>query len=176
MTPDSSDDEVDEQEDESSLRYRRKLQQATREKDELIASGYTVTRIGKKGDTYTWKVVAESFPNDDVVDYDQIGLRGIEFSTLFEQEFPLSMIFMKLWPGNWKQQLKNMNKAIENANENASRRIPLVSEYEWWAFISIMVALAAFNMGGERLWQQSTEYNFTPAPNVRDFLTLTRFK
>jgi len=115
-------------------------------------------------------------PEETVEDYETIGIRGIDFSSHFEEEFPISKIFLKLWPGVWHKQLRLMNREIESANGSLTRCTTLVSQAEWWTFIAIMVASAAFGKGGELLWRKTTEYNITGAPNVGQYMSSSRFK
>ena len=58
-------------------------------------------------------------------DHEDIGLRGFDFNIFDEDEEgvvreeyngPYLKILIKLWPGDWIDQLKRMNKKVDEAN------------------------------------------------------------
>jgi len=56
---------------------------------------------------------------------------------------------LKLWPGNWREQLKKLNAAIDEANKKArSRKIQQVDEDEWWSLWGIIILAAKVGKGG----------------------------
>ena len=88
------------------------------EKEKLVKGGYLVEFVGNDKNKVLWEVV-----NDNVVeeptDHEEIGLRGFDFNYLDEDEegvvregfieFPYFLMLIKIWPDNWKNQLKRIN-------------------------------------------------------------------
>jgi hypothetical protein len=74
---------------------------------------------------------------------------------------PFFDLFLLLWPGDWKNQLNNLNVQIVTKNEsnrrNQSRHraIALVSDNEFFVFIGIMIAAAPAGKGGAALFECS---------------------
>lgn len=87
-------------EDSGDRRYRLLREDADRRKAVLIDESFTIIKPAPGGKSYTWKVIDRSCPSKPVEDYDDIGMRGYDFATMREDEFPLSKIFLLLWPGN----------------------------------------------------------------------------
>jgi hypothetical protein len=68
-----------------------------------------------------------------------------------------------MWPGDWKQQLHQLNQKITDTNMiNAAaagkrkQKINSVSEQEWWKFIGIIISAAPQGKGGVNLWEKDT--------------------
>ena len=167
-------------EESGDRRHRLLKEEAEREKSDLIEEGFTVEKRGRRGSSYTWKLVDRSVPAETVEDYEKIGIRGYEFDTTDEDKFPLSNVFLLLWPGIPKKQLKNMNRAIESHNYSRSYpvKINLVSEAEWWTYIGIMVVAGACRKGGAPLWATTSDTDsILPAPaiGISTCMSLTRF-
>ena len=178
----TGDDDVDE--DVNDARRRERKEKADREKAELIAEPFTVTKLSKAGGItyeYTWKAVEQSAPAVQVTEYsNKLGLRGYNFS-LFEQrpgDDHISEVFLLLWPGIATEQLETMNRAIDTENRKSPRNRPtrLVSEAEWWKFIAIIVASGALQKGGAPMFEKKSS-GITQAPNIGEKvgLALTRF-
>lgn len=113
---------------------------------------------------YTWRIVDDVVPEAESIskEYDDIGLIGFDFHKFdFERvstdnpqyEFPYLELLQYLWPGDWRSQLRQMNKAIREHNKKVSRgKVKELSEHDWWVFIGIVIAAAPEGKGGEKLF------------------------
>ena len=64
---------------------------------------------------------------EDGVEHEELGLHGFDFDASDEEreecvgddvkELPYIIIFMKLWPGDWEEQLNQLNKKLDEENE-----------------------------------------------------------
>ena len=72
-----------------------------------------------------WEVVDDHVVEEGV-EHEELGLRGFDFN-LFneyregcvgenEKELPYLLVLMKLWPGDWEEQLERMNKKVDEEN------------------------------------------------------------
>jgi hypothetical protein len=73
---------------------------------------------------------------------------------------PYLKLLQKMWPGNWEQQLRQLNNkaAAENATHSGKnwREIHPVSKQEWWVFIGVLISAGPQGKGGNKLWERST--------------------
>jgi hypothetical protein len=109
----------------------------------------------------------EQFPHETVY----CRVCGFNFEDAFKPptgedaySYPYIKLLQKMWPGNWKQQLRQLNIKIStvnasNGNKNI-REIHAVSEYEWWVFIGILISAGPHDRGGIKLWAKQS-YGFT---------------
>jgi hypothetical protein len=143
--------------------------------------------------SYVWKLVEDSEPNEGTapLEYeDGIGLSGFNFAEAFKPhshdlqayDFPFLRLLQKMWPGDWKQQLRQLNlKATAENIAHAGpdhknwRDIRPVTEREWWIFVGILISAAPHGKGGNRLWERAshregfsmtTFINYGPKPKV----------
>jgi len=130
-------------------------------------SSLHVKIINSDAETYVWKLVADSDPEESqvVTEYQKIGLLDFDFSA-FEKEnlekeddykHPFLNLLIKTWFGDWRQQLAQLNDEIENKvnpTRNKKRKMRIVSEHEWWKFIGILIGAASIGKGGSNLWQK----------------------
>ena len=88
--------------------------------------------------------------------------------------------FQSLYPVPWKQSLKYLNTSIENHNAsllNRQRKTPLVSEYEYWNFIGLILLAAIQKTGGmDGVFQRKEEYGVVTRVPVDKYMTYSRFK
>lgn len=80
-------------------------------------------------------------------EYSEVGVVNFPFDKLKEsfdgssEEKGLCLtLLQRLWPGNWNDQLKNLNEEIRKRNMSARKNIREVSEHEFWRFIGVLIA------------------------------------
>ena len=73
-------------------------------------------------------------------------------------------MLMKLWPGDWEEQLQRMNKKVYEDNgrretqENGQfRKLRRFSRNEFWKNIGCLLSAPTFGLGGLRLWEKDQE-------------------
>jgi hypothetical protein len=132
--------------------------------------------VERNEDEYVWTLVKDSEPDPNTVpeEYtDGIGLAGFNFNELFLPEEahkqPHLKLLKKMWPGDWQQQLRNLNSKIAADNTNCSRQknykaVNLVSEREWWVFIGVLISAGPQGRGGTKLWQRHADPYSVVAP------------
>ena len=95
------------------------------ENEKLVKVGYLVEVVVHDKKKVLWEVV-----DDNVVEeptgHEEIGLLGFDFNFFGKDEegvfregsseFPYLIILIKLWPINWKTQLKRMNHNMDEEN------------------------------------------------------------
>jgi hypothetical protein len=125
-----------------------------------------------EGQEYRWILVEDSEPTEEdhaPVEYtDGIGLCGFNFIEAFAPPpsaegyneayaYPYLKLLQKMWPGEWQQQLRQLNIKIaaENATGGSARqKIKEVSEQEWWIFIGVLISAGPQGKGGKKLWEK----------------------
>ena len=75
------------------------------------------------------------------------------------KELPYLLMIMKLWPGDWEDQLDRMNKKVDEDNgrggtqENGGfRNFWRFSRNELWNNIGYLLSATSFGLGGTRIW------------------------
>ena len=138
------------------------------EKEKLFKGGYLVEVFGHDGKKVLWEVV-DDHVIEEPTDHDEIGLRGFGINLFHEyekgvgregsSEFSYLIMLIKLWPGNWKTQLKRMNHNVDEDNgkelgkgNGRYRKIHWFSSNEFWKNIVCLVSASTFGLGGSRLW------------------------
>jgi len=186
-----------------------KLTQSKAERQNLINAHHTVT-VG----AMTWRVI-ESSVAPPLEEYDQVGVRRASFRDFKQLKqslkgldtklrkhgpkvdatkkkvklYPYQNIFLALWPGNWKKQLRQLNEEIEKAQSNSNgsqkkgiRVVKPVSRKEWWRFIALIIAASVVGYGGHRLWESESSRaedgrrQFSELPNFGRYMPLRRFE
>ena len=73
------------------------------------------------------------------------------------------MLF-KLWPGDWIDQLKRINRNVDEENGKQRvkgnvqyRKVRCFSSCEFWKNIGCLVSAPTFGIGGLRLWEKEEE-------------------
>ncbi|CAB9527834.1 unknown protein [Seminavis robusta] len=134
-------------------------------------SSHGLTQVWE-AEPYVWKIVEDSEPDsEEMEDYDTIGLVGFDFTRFSEQkieetidtlayEYPFMKLLQYMWPGNPKEQVVLMNKAIDVENEDRKKKkrqlVKPVTEHEYWKFIGVLISAAAFRLGGHQLWEKES--------------------
>jgi hypothetical protein len=108
---------------------------------------------------YKWTIIENVTSLDKLPknEYNRVGLIGFNFekfrdSLLEENSTPYLDLLIKLWPGDWEEQLAQLNTEIEKANRSSDKSIRLVTKFEWWRFIGIIISAAPLGKGGVHLW------------------------
>jgi hypothetical protein len=154
--------------------------------------------VEQNAEQYVWNLVEESNPEIVTEEYrGGIGLCGFDFGEAFKppssdgevHSYPYLKLLQKMWPGDWKQQLPQLNTkaAAENASHSGNknwRDINPVSEQEWWVFIGILISAGPQGKGGEMLWEKHSHRGgaltmtapINYGPDGLDIMPLYRFK
>ena len=104
---------------------------------------------------------------EDPSDHEDIGLRGFDFNIFDEDKEgvvreeicgPCLKMLIKLWPGDWIDQLKRMNRKVDEENVKQGvkgnvryRKVCRFSSCEFWTNIGCLVSAPTFGLGGLRL-------------------------
>ena len=111
---------------------------------------------------------------EEPTDHEGIGLRGFDFNIFDEDEkgveregsseFPYLLMLIKLWPGDWINQLKRTNQKVDEDSGKTSnkgnvryRKVCRFSSNEFWKNIGCLVSAPTFGLGGSRLWEKEED-------------------
>ena len=101
---------------------------------------------------------------EEPTDHEEIGLQGFDFN-LFDKdedgvvregssEFSYLLMLIKLWPGNWKTQLKRINKKVDDNNgkelgkDNVRyQEVRRFSRNGFWKKIGCLVSSPSLGLG-----------------------------
>ena len=77
---------------------------------------------------------------------------------------PYLKMLIKLWPGDWIDKLKRMNRKVDEENGKQRvkgnvrfRKVRRFSSSEFWKHIGCLVSAPTFGLGGSRLWEKEEE-------------------
>ena len=77
---------------------------------------------------------------------------------------PYLKMLIKLWPGDWIDQLKKINKKVDEENGKQRvkgnvryRKVRHFSSSELWKNIGCLVSSPTFGLRGSRLWEKEEE-------------------
>ena len=108
-----------------------------------------------------WTVVKPDEPKNPPKEYRRIGLIDFDFDLFSEEsldiskegeyKYPFGKLMKKLWPGDYKEQLHNMNdwvtaenerrkKSYHGQNREKLRLVRKVGEHEFWRFIGVILS------------------------------------
>jgi hypothetical protein len=113
---------------------------------------------------FIWKMQRETRPVNPPKEYEQIGLAGFDFDRFSDRSlqsrdysYPFLDLLLRLWPGDWNQQLRNLNNWIDQENEDRAKakKVQLVSESEFFKFLGVFISAAPLGKGGIALWEKS---------------------
>jgi hypothetical protein len=123
--------------------------------------------VERNEEEYVWNLTEDSEPEPGTaaVEYtDGIGLIGFNFPEAFKEptgayDYPHLKLLQKMWPGDWKQQLKQMNNKIaaDNAIGRFKQKVNQISEQEWWVFVGILISAGPHGKGGKKLWEKPSQ-------------------
>ena len=136
----------------------------------------TALKVVRDTRVFTWKTVKDSSPTNPVVPYKDHGIIGFNFGQFDaakldiendEYDFPFLKLLIYLWPGDWRDQLRNLNIKVESNNAKATRgkKIAHVSENEWWIVWGIIFAACPCHKGGNKLFEKANVRRLTPSVN-----------
>jgi hypothetical protein len=144
-------------------------------------------------ETYTWKFVEHHKVDNPPTEYRKHGLIGLSSKGLEvpptipnkdnpeeplpnpEYDHPFARLVEQLWPGDWHDQLSNLNKHIDTETKGIIKQ---VDTNEWWTFWGIMAFAGGAGVGGEeKLWKKEVELlKELPKIDLSDQMKLYRFK
>ena len=85
----------------------------------MVKGGYSVEVYDKDGNKVIWEVV-DNHVVEEGVEHEELCLRGFDFNLFYEErvgcvgdnvkELPYLLMIMKLWPGDWEDQLNQMKE------------------------------------------------------------------
>ena len=88
----------------------------------MVKGGYSVEVYYKDGKRVIWKVVDDHVVEEGV-EHEELGLQGFDFNVFDEERegcvgydvkgLPYLLMFMKLWTGDWEEQLCRINKKVD---------------------------------------------------------------
>ena len=129
--------------------------------------------IGHERKKVLWEVVDDHVV-EEATDHDEIGLRGVGFNLVDEDEkgvgrkgpseFPYLLMLIKPRPGYWKTQLKRINLKVDEDNGKAMgigngryQKVRRFSSNKFWKNIGCLVSTPSFGLGGSRLYEKEEE-------------------
>lgn len=129
-------------------------------------SDRVVNKVGKNRDESSW-TVCEDLKKYDVRKhkeyYATLGVSGFDFNEVKSSGFgkktriSFLVLLQHLWPGDWMQQVKRMNRYVKHWNKNVRRQtervVQLVTHRELWVFLKIMLVGRIECIPGGDLWK-----------------------
>ena len=90
----------------------------------------------------------------------------------------INKMFLTLFPVNWKQSLRRLNKAIEEEKTNTRKKSSnIVSEHEYWVFIGLLILCGVQKTGGvDGLYSAKQTEGIVKKVNGAEHMSYTRFK
>ena len=77
------------------------------------------------------------------------------------KELRYLLILVKLWPGDWEDQLERLSNKVDEENgigkskENEQfRKLRWFSRNKFWKNIACILSVPTFGLGGSRLWEK----------------------
>ena len=124
----------------------------------------------RRVDAIEWTIVADPVIENPPSEYANVGLVGFDWTMFSEEQirtdqdgtpppynFPFLTLFKVLWPGDYREQIQNMNKWISDENKRLKasngKTIRDVNEQEFWKFIGILIFAGAVKKKGCQLWE-----------------------
>jgi hypothetical protein len=147
-------------------------------------------------EAYVWKLVSDSEPDQAMATEEYVdgtGFVGFNFTDEFREapdeayNFPYLTLFQKMWPGDWRQQLRQHNVKIGADNsmgiaaaKKNFKKVNLVTENEWWVFLGVLVSAGPHGKGGVKLWEKRREgrgmtHTINYGPDGDDIMAYYRF-
>ena len=148
--------------------YAKKWDVYILKEEAFVKGGHLVEVYNKDGKKVIWEVVDEHVVEEGV-EHEEIVLQGFDFDLFNEEregcvedhvkELPYLLIFMKLWPEDWEDQIEQMNKKVDEENgrgwtqENRQFwKLWRFSRNELWNNIGYILSATTFGLVGLILW------------------------
>ena len=95
-----------------------------------------------------------------------------------DESIYINQMFEALFPVNWKQSLKRLNKAIADDQANTRKKCSkAVSEKEYWIFIGLLVLCGVQKTGGiDGCYNNKETKGIIKSVNAHKYMSYTRFK
>jgi len=148
-----------------------------------------------------WTAVPDSIPENPPQEFSSIGVRNINwdrFNNLSsiikfskkdaEIPQPFLELFLLLWPGDWKQQLAQLNEEILKEYRTKSKNkvgvcpIRPVTQREFFVFIGIIIFSGAVGKGGKNLFEKEQDrrkegvFRLSPSIDLTPHIPMRRFE
>ena len=153
---------------------------------------------GKARKSYLKWTVREDVKADDIApgkkEFEQVGVTGIDWQKHDDircgpknknKRKNFLELLIHLWPGDWREQLKQLNVRIRKENKDKERNGRLraraklmkeISEREFWIFFGLMIVARTFGRDGE-IWDSTTRHEGeVPICDYTKDMTRARFK
>ncbi len=168
--------------------YQWQQQECEAKKLQIIESNWCIkTKSGNA--ELVWTVAPDSIPENPPQEFSSLGVRNVNwdcFTSLSsiikysqkdaEIPQPFLELFLVLWPGDWKQQLAQLNDEIiqeyrtKSKNKVGVRSIRPVTQREFFIFIGIIIFSGAVGKGGNNLFEKEQDRQkegiFRMSPNI----------
>ena len=152
------------------LLHAKKQDVYNSEKEALVKCGYSIEFSEKDRKKVILEVVNDRVVEEGV-EHEELYLRGFGFNLCNEEregcvgedvkELPYLFILMKLLPGDWEDQLDQMNKKVDKDNgrggdqENGQfRKLRRFSRNELWNNIGCLLSAPTFGLRESRPWEK----------------------
>lgn len=118
--------------------------------------------------TYVWEFVENHVADNPPTEYERHGVIGFSakgFHADVEDDnydHPFAKLVEQLWPGDWREQLSNLNKHIRLEKKSTKQ----VKDDEWWTFWGIMAFAAGAGVGGEEKLFDRKQKLFPELPKI----------
>ena len=195
--------------------YETRKRDAEGKRAELIRNSFKIKKANGKGKQIEWKAVECSTPSITHYDFEKLGVREMKWELFNELRkkvkenaskttkrkcnfaspsskqgnlpTPFFDLFMLLWPGDWQQQLHQLNVMIDREHQNKSKngkipkKITSVSQNEFFVFIGVIISAGPAGRGGRNLFQSESEVRknginlLLPLVNFENFMKYYRF-
>ena len=140
--------------DEKALLHAKRWYLYLNEKEKLVKGKYSVEVVGHDKKKVLWEVVGDHVV-EEPCDHEDIVLRGFDFNiynednegvVMEECSGPYLKMLIRLWPGDWLDQLKRMNQKVDEENGKQRvkgnfwyRKVRRFSSCEFWKNIGCLV-------------------------------------
>ena len=169
-------------EDDSAGQYLLALQQYTVAKEALIG------RVVPTSAGLSWTVRHDVKKSEVVADGESekpVGVKNFDFNQKTvvrpnhgQSQINLLHLLIHLWPGDWREQLEQLNKRIQdhhqmkvsNTRFGRVKKIHDISEREFWKFWGVLLAARIEGKQGGQLWQKQEPEGYRCKVNLSRYL------
>ena len=157
-----------------------------REKAALLGTEVTRASSARGESPLTWVVrndILKEEVEDSEIEHEKVGIRGFDFTKqnvgtkAKYKRINLLDLLIKLWPGDWRKQIRSMNLRIRLDNQlnkaskrnGRSRPINEISEHEFWVWWGIVIAARSFGRKGN-MWDRDEPEGCTKKVDLSEFM------